>query len=757
MNKSQIIENAQSFAAQGKVEKAITEWKKLLSETPQDGNIYNTIADLYLRNNDTASAIDTCLKAAAVYKEAGFELKGVAVLKKILKIDPERIDIYERLADINVERGLTGSAVSAYQETAKLYLQRSNFKAAICVYRKLASFAPEDPEIPLAIARLYQKQEQNREAILAYEQAEMIYESKKMVSEARQVVEEIVKINPNYLKHLATKEVSVAELDKTVAPKEVALPSPSVEERPESHLKTQEENKEVDMHSFGGRESEFYREIEPYKMTENALPPPVATPTPAPVVQQAPTYQAMSPPQVLPQRRDPVLQDPVAALSSSMTSQRVDLPVGFSPKEIPSIGSSFVPGEQRAGIRAGKIETRPPRKETPNISEVIFQAHLAEVDVYLRYGLNQNAIEKLLLARELDPTREEPYLRLREIYLKEGQGDKAEQISRALINLYEQKNDLEKRDALFRKLYEKGTKEGGSEQTAPLASFGSFASPQASKASDPTANPWPSFSDQGTAALAPLTEPNTNTLPQDHIDANDWFGRSVSAPDLEGETGRGDEEYIDLGSVMAEDLNALSGASLVTPTPQSKGAVEGNLDDGVVNETKRQAYVETCYHLGVAHKENGSYEKAIRELEQALSVSGGSRFREVLLLLSACYSESGYISQAIEVLQGGMNDPRCDEGSRLFIQYELASYFEQLGDREKSFALYKEVYRIAPHFKDVAGKVKEIPYRKPTQEVGRANERFIGQEGVEMGGEDTARHGLYLGGRPKEKRRVSYI
>ena len=160
-NKNQIIEAAQEFAAQGKVEKAIAEWRKLLSETSHDGNVYNTIADLYLRNNDKTSAIDTCLKAAVVYKEAGFELKGVAVLKKILKIDPERIEIYERLADIDVERGLTGSAMSAYRQTAKLYMQRGDLKSAISVYRKLASFAPEDPEIPLAIARLYQKQEQN--------------------------------------------------------------------------------------------------------------------------------------------------------------------------------------------------------------------------------------------------------------------------------------------------------------------------------------------------------------------------------------------------------------------------------------------------------------------------------------------------------------------------------------------------------------------------------------------------------------------
>ena len=38
-------------------------------------------------------------------------LKAIAAYKKILKVDPTRIDIYRHLGDLNAERGLLSSAV----------------------------------------------------------------------------------------------------------------------------------------------------------------------------------------------------------------------------------------------------------------------------------------------------------------------------------------------------------------------------------------------------------------------------------------------------------------------------------------------------------------------------------------------------------------------------------------------------------------------------------------------------------------------
>jgi tetratricopeptide (TPR) repeat protein len=131
-------------------------------------------------------------------------------------------------------------------------------------------------------------------------------------------------------------------------------------------------------------------------------------------------------------------------------------------------------------------------------------------------------------------------------------------------------------------------------------------------------------------------------------------------------------------------------------------------------------------------------------------VSESKRFQEVLGLLSGCYAEQGDFPQAIAVLQKGLDDPRCQDGVRLAIAYDLAILYEQSGEKEKSYPLYKEIYQMNPNFRDVAGKVKEIPYRKPSYGESHTKEAVVFSLESAAVKEKPA---------PvmKEKRRISYV
>jgi len=650
--KSLIIENAQQFAAKGKIDKAIAEWKKLLAETPQDGNIYNNIADLYLRVNDKANAIDACLKAASAYREAGFELKGVAVLKKILKVDSNRIDIYEMLADINADRGLIGNAVEGYQQTTKLYMKNGNFKAAIGAYQKLEKFSPEDPEIPLAIARLYQKQERFREAIFSYEQAEAIYEKKQMVSEARQVIEEIVKIDPSYLKHLVAKEAMIASIsDLTTIDRDITLPPPK--NKSESSMFGVEEVRED---AFFIDDMDVFKDLIP---DDNALP------------------QDSS--------NKPIVEDVLSALPLQS-------------------GSSDVKYE---------LEHQ--------VSDAVLFAHLAEADSYIKYEFYKNAIDKLLLVATLAPLHEEPYIKLKEIYLTQGDKDKAAGACRSLADIYERKMDLNKKEAILRELSE----------IDPLAYVPSLRTNNTVLLSSEI----PDVSSQQSMLLDDLKD---NPFLQAQQEASfDPFS------ELQGES-------LAFASAIARDMGNLS----IQTSPQVLPTVSPIVDDqkavhaDVVQSQKNQQYLETCYQLGVAQKEIGNFAKAIREFEQALD--GAERFQEVLSLLASCYAEQGNLAHAASVLQKGVDDPRCNENARLGILYDLASIYGQLDEKGKAFAIYKDIYRVNPNFRDVSGKVKELPYRKPVVETARVKEPVFFTSETNTAQEKTV---------PviKEKRRISYV
>ena len=105
IDKNTVIKEAQKFAAKGQFDKAIAEWKKIVKETPNDANIFNTIGDLCLKKNSKAEAVDAYKKAADILTSDGFTSKAIALYKKVLNIDPKKIEAHLALADLNAEKG----------------------------------------------------------------------------------------------------------------------------------------------------------------------------------------------------------------------------------------------------------------------------------------------------------------------------------------------------------------------------------------------------------------------------------------------------------------------------------------------------------------------------------------------------------------------------------------------------------------------------------------------------------------------------
>ncbi|MEK7286740.1 MAG: tetratricopeptide repeat protein [Nitrospirota bacterium] len=668
-----IIENAQQFAAKGKLDKAIAEWKKLIVESPQDGNIYNNISDLYLRMADKPSAIDACLKAAGAYRETGFESKGIAVLKKILRIDSNRIDIYEMLADIDADRGLAGNAVEGYQQTAKMYVKNGNFRSAVGVYQKLLRFVPDDPEVPLSIARLYQKQEKFREAILFYEKAEAIYDSKNMVSDAHQVVEEIIKIDPAYLKHLVAKESAVAAL--------------------------------------GGSAITTNRDYVRAAVVKNSM-------------------EASNPMgEIVQSESEPTFSDDIEIFRDLIPEE--------SPSEIASSISSVAKMEE--GISSVPVESLPDDEvwsQAQSVSDAVLNTHLSEAEAYARYGLNQNAIEKLCLVTQLSPTNEAAYIQLHELYLREGETQKAVEASVALAEIYKKNRNFEKNNSLFNRVRE-------------IDPVGEYHDIEMWKTvlQQPESDNTEGISQVSSKEkeIPPLLEEVKDNpfleAVRDHSGARSSWNRLAPPKEVNA------VESLDLSSIT-DQLGNLS-ADFPSSTQKKKA---GALSDPKVGVEKlgQEQYSETCYHLGIAQKEMGNFTKAIREFEQALT-GGSKRFQEVVSILAGCYAEQGDLQQAVMVLQNGLNDSRCVDGIRLAISYELALIHEQMGEKEKAFPIYKEIYSVNPNFRDVAGKVKEIPYRKTTDEGYVKEATLLSLDAMRLKEKPGST------GPIKEKRRISYV
>jgi len=118
------------LAGKGQFDKAIAEWRKLVKDADDNrdlSNIYNTIGDLCLKKNAKGEAADAYRRAADLLAEEGIENKAIAVYKKVLNIDPTKIEVNLALGDLYATKGLSGQALENYKLVADNYKKRTTW------------------------------------------------------------------------------------------------------------------------------------------------------------------------------------------------------------------------------------------------------------------------------------------------------------------------------------------------------------------------------------------------------------------------------------------------------------------------------------------------------------------------------------------------------------------------------------------------------------------------------------------------------
>ena len=153
-NKASIIKNAQKYASKGQIDKAISEWEKLLAES-KDGNIHNTIGDLYLKKDSEEKAIESFTKAAEIFKSEGFFPKAMAIYKKILHIVPNDVNALLSIAKLDTDKGLTGSAIENYFRAAEVFKRADELEKTIQIVGNIIELSPSNINTRTKIADLY--------------------------------------------------------------------------------------------------------------------------------------------------------------------------------------------------------------------------------------------------------------------------------------------------------------------------------------------------------------------------------------------------------------------------------------------------------------------------------------------------------------------------------------------------------------------------------------------------------------------------
>jgi len=158
VNKNKILKNAAKFTKKGQYQKAVNEYRKLTQEDYGDNSLSNTIGDLLIRAKNIEDAVLEYEKAGEYYEKRGFIPRSLAIYKKILRNDPQRTQIYQKLARLYSEQGLIQDAISQYEFLAKHYEHLGNTEEALDSYRQIADLDPANISIRERLALLYSQE-----------------------------------------------------------------------------------------------------------------------------------------------------------------------------------------------------------------------------------------------------------------------------------------------------------------------------------------------------------------------------------------------------------------------------------------------------------------------------------------------------------------------------------------------------------------------------------------------------------------------
>jgi tetratricopeptide (TPR) repeat protein len=152
-----IVKVAYNYFQSSKWDRALDEYKKLLTIDPMDFLVYNMMAECYIRKGEKGHAISEFLKAASLLRATNNFEKAIHAYNHVLKLDPENDE-----ARTKIEESVRTRLVEADE-----MVRRGSLKNAAEICDRLLNKLPDHPLVNEKIAeieRLQKEKEENQAA-----------------------------------------------------------------------------------------------------------------------------------------------------------------------------------------------------------------------------------------------------------------------------------------------------------------------------------------------------------------------------------------------------------------------------------------------------------------------------------------------------------------------------------------------------------------------------------------------------------------
>jgi pilus assembly protein FimV len=200
INKDKIRAAAQKYLQKGQTEKAIKEYERLVEDDPKDAPTLSKLGHLQNRAGMKDAAIATYTKVAQFYSEQGFSLRAVATYKLILtEIDANQLEVNQKLAELYQQLGLVSDAVNQFRQLAQILEQAGKSDESVAVVKKLVDLDPDNVAGRIKLGETYAKQNRTEEARREFERAATFAKEHQRVDDFVKAAEHLLSVNPSDL------------------------------------------------------------------------------------------------------------------------------------------------------------------------------------------------------------------------------------------------------------------------------------------------------------------------------------------------------------------------------------------------------------------------------------------------------------------------------------------------------------------------------------------------------------------------------
>src|SRR5262249_48463516 len=167
-NKSEALDAAKQYVLQRNLPAALQIYQKVVQVDPADLSAMNTLGDLYASTGNIQQAIDHFSRLATIYTDGGSPRKAIAALKKIIAVDPANIETAIKLADLYAEAGLPSEARQHYLQIAEALTRKGQRLDALNVYTKVVELDPMNTPTRIKLGELCLREGMNDKAYDAF-------------------------------------------------------------------------------------------------------------------------------------------------------------------------------------------------------------------------------------------------------------------------------------------------------------------------------------------------------------------------------------------------------------------------------------------------------------------------------------------------------------------------------------------------------------------------------------------------------------